>query len=92
MTDIYISGRKIGKSTLSQFWNATELLAKVPKYVDLTSAEVDGRRWYSISCNKEVAEWVKQQPKDQWQPFLFDRHNAFDVHEELYVMLKLKWV
>ncbi len=93
---IVMGGRQIGKSVMAQMWNEVNEMQSKP-YTEETSAEVDGRMWYTISCTKPVAEWIRQQPGEhtQWDNLIdnkwyiyFDR---FDVHEEFYMMLKLRW-
>lgn len=94
--NIYMSGRQVGKSVMAQMW--TEVAAMDNKlYTEEASAEVDGRMWYTVKCTKPVAEWVRQQPGEgtQWDNLIDNRwyvyFDMFDMHEEFYMMLKLRW-
>lgn len=93
---IIMAGRQIGKSVMSQMWNEVSLMEN-KLYSEVTSAEVDGRMWYTVKCTKPVAEWIRQQPDEgtQWDNLIDNRWyihlDMFDVHEEFYMMLKLRW-
>lgn len=61
----------------------------------LTQAEVDGQQWYTVKCSKEVGDWVRTQPSEQWvnhinSGWLFHENN-FDMDRELFAFLKLTW-
>ena len=63
------------------------------KVVD--TAQVDGKPWYTVRCNKEISTWIKTQAGD-WQEHIDQNWNVyantFDVSEELYILLTLKFV
>ena len=66
-------------------------------YRKLDSVLVDGERWYTIKCNKEVAEWVRHQPgRDrQWYEHIdnqwYIHKNKFDISEKIYIQICLRW-
>ena len=68
-----------------------------PKYEELSDAIVDGAKWYTVKCSKEVAQWVRQEHNDnnQWYEHIDSNwniyFNIFDMHEEFFMMLKLRW-
>jgi len=91
-----MAGRRVGKSIMSQMWREiNEMTDKL--YSELTSAEVDGCMWYTIKCTEPVAAWIRQQPGEhtQWDNLIDNKwyvhFDQFDVHEEFYLMLKLRW-
>ena len=66
-----------------------------PDVKTLDSAEVDGKMWYTVKLTIPAREWLRQQPVDEWyehidQRYYIDR-SCFDVSEQLYTALKLKW-
>lgn len=91
---IIMSGRRIGKSAVAQMWNMVE---SKPAHTVIADAIVDGEKWYTIGCNSKVAAWVREQPGEgtQWDRLIDARwyiyNSSFDVHEEFYMMLKLRW-
>jgi hypothetical protein len=58
-------------------------------------ALVDNKPWYTVHCGKDVAAWIRQQPcKDkEWYQHIDARWDmyAFDITEELYMLLVLKF-
>ena len=63
-----------------------------------THAVVDGVMWYTILVSKDVTAWLQTQDKRQWYIHKLDKMgsgffvtNMFDVHEELYLIIKLKF-
>jgi hypothetical protein len=68
------------------------------KYVEkISQALVDGKPFYTIKCSDEIAIWVRTQPDEdkEWFQHIdsnWTMHfNLFDVSEEFYIMLKLRW-
>jgi len=92
---IVMSGRRMGKSALAQYWNI--MYNEEPKYTEITKAPVDGTMWYTVKCSKEVCNWIRQEYADheQWYEHVDQNWNVyfsmFDMHEEFYMMLKLRW-
>jgi hypothetical protein len=84
----------MGKSYLSQYWT---MINQDPKYEELTKAKVDDAMWYTVKCTKEVCAWIRQEYADheQWHEHIDSNWNIhfsiFDMHEEFYMMLKLRW-
>ena len=64
------------------------------KYKVINSAEVDGEPWRTVRCNKEISKWIKTQ-EGSWQEHIDQSWNiyanTFDISEELYLMLVLKF-
>jgi hypothetical protein len=68
-----------------------------PKCKIITSAEVDGKTWYTIACRKEVSMWIRENSveNESWYEHIDSNwtvyRNMFDVSEELYMMIVLKF-
>lgn len=71
----------------------TDTIITVPRqYYVLTSATVDGEEWYTIECNDAVADWVCTQSSDQWyRQKLAGYPNVYDIHNELLMLIKIKY-
>lgn len=61
-------------------------------------AEVDGVMWYTILVSRNVTEWLQTQDQRQWYIHQLEKMgngfkiiNMFDVHEEIYLIIKLKF-
>lgn len=83
----------IVKTAVQQQWSISYMGER--NFEVLDQAMVDDQQWYTVKCNKEVGNWVRGQPKEQWvnhidRGWLFYENN-FDVHHELYAYLKLSW-
>jgi hypothetical protein len=90
---IFTSGRQVGKSMLNSYYELSNL-----KYREITSAQVDGEMWYTIQCVPEVSNWIRTHEEHegtQWDQLIDNNWNVFfnkfDVHEEFYMLLKLRW-
>lgn len=91
--NITLAGMPIGKSIMAQMWSE-----KPSSFCQvITSATVDGRKFFTIWSSKEISNWVRAQENEnaEWYEHIdhnwnIDR-NKFDVSEEFYMMLKLKW-
>jgi hypothetical protein len=92
----YTAGRRMGKSTINQYINQWHSMqeSQQPKYKIISSAEVDGESWRTVRCNKEISKWIKTQ-EGSWQEHIDQcwnvYANTFDISEELYMMLVLKF-
>lgn len=66
-------------------------------YRKLDSVLVDGERWYTIKCDKEVAEWVRHQSGQghHWYEHIdhqwYVHKNKFDISEKIYIQICLRW-
>jgi hypothetical protein len=93
--NIYMAGRNIGKSVIRQLWYVEEDTKPICKIV--TSSMVDGCKWLTIFCSKPIADWVRNQENcnKEWYEHIDHNWNVdrskFDVSEEFYLMLKLRW-
>ena len=91
--NIIMNGRQLGKSVYAQMWS--EILK--PPHEIISKATVDNSIWYTIKCNKQIADWIRQSPGENSEWYQHIDHNwvldrtMFDIHEEFYMMLKLKW-
>lgn len=82
-------GRGYGKSVWAQL--VAELMQ--PDMQILTKADVDGKTWYTVKLTSIAADWLRLQPQKDWdehthQPF---GGCVFDVSEQLFSALALKW-
>lgn len=82
-------GRGVGKSAWAQMVNDLTL----PNIQLMTSAQVDGKTWYTVQLSMPAKEWLVEQDSDQWYEHAPHQNwkSFFDVHESLYTMLMLKW-
>ena len=91
------TGRQLGKSRVNQYlqqWMQW-LPDDATKYKVHRQALVDNKPWYTVHCGKDVSAWIRQQPcKDkEWYQHIDARWDmyAFDITEELYMLLVLKF-
>lgn len=95
--NIIMNGRNVGKSYMAQMWNQMQTEPPPPPHEIISKSTVDDRMWYTIRCNRDIANWIRQSPGEDSQWYQHIDHNwimdrtMFDVHEEFYMMLKLKW-
>ncbi len=94
---IIMSGRQIGKSVMAQMWNQVQA-EPIPEYCKIIDkSKVDTKQFYTIQCSRAIADWVRQQPGEDTQWYQHIDHNwimdrtKFDIDEDLYLMLKLRW-
>lgn len=96
---IIASGRQIGKSIINQYlqqWSDMQEQTQ-PKCKIITQAKVDGKPWYTIACQKDVSMWVRENGLENtdWYEHIDEKwnvyRNMFDIQEELYLMLVLKF-
>lgn len=93
------SGRQTGKSTYSQYVNQWYSMQEQqqPKCKIVSTAEVDGKTWYTIACHKEVSMWIRENgvENDSWYEHIDSKwtvhRNMFDICEELYMMVVLRF-
>ena len=92
---LFTAGRQTGKSMLNQMYEYGLMTVKIrrPKFEIIAKAEVDDATWYTVSCTKEISEWLRSQPKEWHYEALVHGWvlSQFDIHEKLYTMLALKW-
>lgn len=87
---IAFAGRGVGKSVWAQTVNDLTM----PDIKLITSSEVDGKMWYTVQLSMPAREWLVERDSTQWYEHVGERtwrQNWFDVHENLYTMLMLKW-
>lgn len=96
---LFSAGRQLGKSTYNQYaqqWHDMQEQQQ-PKCKVISSAEVDGKTWYTIACRKEVSIWIRENgiENDSWYEHIDDKwtvhRNMFDVSEEMYMMVVLRF-
>lgn len=96
----FSSGRNVGKSTLTA---ATlqklidDMTSATRKFEVISSADVDGAPWFTISCSKEVSKWIRENGTEntewfehidgQWNIY----SNMFDVSQDMLSLIKLSW-
>lgn len=98
---VIAAGRGTGKSFINQYIQNWHMVFNEPKssYKVLTTATVDNAQWYTIHCTKDISIWIRETFREledkQWFENIDDRwmldHNRYDLHEELYTMLQLRW-
>lgn len=94
----FASGRNTGKSmlTAAMLNNLCKEIV-MPPFEVLSTADVDGVPWYTVSCRKEVSIWVRENGTENqdWYSHIDDRwtlyHNMFDMSQEMLAMTKLRW-
>jgi hypothetical protein len=85
------AGRQTGKSV----WSSMVKDLTMPDIKVLDSAEVDGKTWYTVQLSIPARTWLKEQPLEDWQEHIDQRYylnrSFFDVSEQMYSALMLKW-
>jgi hypothetical protein len=96
---IISSGRQSGKSFINQYlqqWIDMQEQQQ-PKCKIIHQAEVDGETWYTIACRKEVSMWIRENgvENESWYEHIdskwYVHKNMFDVCEEFYMMILLRF-
>lgn len=93
----FSSGRNTGKSTISAIYYSLSKEILIPPFEVLTTADVDGVPWYTISCRKEVSIWIRENGVEdkEWYSHIDSKwmthRNMFDVSQEMFAMTKLRW-
>jgi hypothetical protein len=94
----FASGRNTGKSMLTAAM--LDNLCKeiiMPKFEVLSTADVDGVPWYTVSCRKEVSIWVRENgiENKEWYCHINSKwmtyYNVLDMSQEMFAMTKLRW-
>lgn len=92
---IYMGGRNIGKSVMAQMWNQYQEESPYSKIID--KSIVDNKQFYTVQCNKIASDWVRSQDgkNADWyehidKNWIVDR-TRFDISEDFYLMLKLRF-
>lgn len=89
---VFSAGRQTGKSIYS-----SNLCQEVmySGFVTVDQALVDNEPWYVIRTHSsDVAAWLRSQPKELRHEYSGNQYrygNMFDVKENLYLLLSLKW-
>lgn len=96
---VQFTGRQTGKSLVNQYlqqWHSMQE-AIAPKYKIISQALVDDKPWYTITCQKDVSMWVREngvENTDWFEHIDTSWHvhkNVFDVCEEFYMLIVLKF-
>lgn len=94
----FASGRNTGKSMLS-----TAMLVNLckeilmPPFEVLSTTDVDGVPWFTVSCREEVSIWIRENGVEdkEWYSHIDSRwmthRNVFDMSQEMFAMTKLQW-
>ena len=90
---IISAGRQTGRSTYYSNQKYGPIMKPVTKFEINAKAEVDGDTWYTVSCTKDISEWLRTQPKELRYEALAHGWvlSQFDIHEKLYTLLALRW-
>jgi hypothetical protein len=92
---IYMGGRNVGKSVMSQMWN--QMFTELVQCEIIDKSIVDNKQFYTVKCSKDIADWLRNQPGENEQWYQHIDHNwimdrtMFDIDEDLYLILKLRW-
>jgi hypothetical protein len=78
---------------------AAALVPEQPKIRVLNKSIVDGGQWYTVSCAREASIWLRDTYGDQEGKMWFQNidelwhisYNIFDINEDIYTLLTLKW-
>jgi hypothetical protein len=96
----FAAGRGTGKSMLTAAMLdnlCKEMAMLTPPFEVLSTADVDGAPWYTVSCRKEVSIWVRENGEEdkEWYSHIDSRwtlhRNVFDMSQEMFAMTKLRW-
>ena len=79
---------------------AKGLFSKEPHVRLLTKALVDGAQWYTVSCLRETSVWIRTEYSEQETKLWFHNiddnwrinFNVFDVNEQFYAIVMLRWL
>ena len=68
----------------------------VPAFRLVDSAIVDGAKWYTISCKRDVSDWIRSNNTESYYAHPDPAYakvysNTFNICETLYIMMILKW-
>lgn len=77
----------------SVFADIVQQLSQPPVQI-LQKATVDNETWYTVKLNMLTSEWTRQQDRSMWyehSPVNNQFIGTFDIKEQLYTMLALKW-
>ncbi len=89
------SGRQTGKSYMNTLLRAYENQYMSVPYRSIGKADVDGNTWYTVTGQKAVCEWIRTQDKSMWYEHIDSTwhisYNTFDIHENLYTMIGIKF-
>lgn len=89
-------GRTIGKSAIAQMWDEIFSASDSP-YVVLKDYISHGVKYYTVQCDSSVENWIHDQAGKgiDWKEYVDHQwtleDSVFDLSENLYLMLKLKW-
>ena len=92
-----MDGVKFKEQGIEVTWASTDGTVNAFHRVE-AQAEVDGVLWYNILVSRDVTEWLQTQDNRQWYIHKLGKigrefyvTNMFDVHEELWLIIKLKF-
>ena len=99
---IFAGGRQTGKSTMTYQMLKSRYyeMNKQQPIRTLDKFALDGATWYTVHCRPSIiGEWVQEQDPDMWcrhhntgeLRFEYPTFNNYNMHEDLYSMLLLKW-
>jgi hypothetical protein len=75
-------------------WNEIVQSLTVPDIRTLASAVVDDKMWYTVKLSMPAQTWIRCQPREHWHELesrSYVETGCFDVSEQLYTVLNLKW-
>ena len=91
---LQVTGRGTGKSYMNKIVQEWQDYMTAP-YRTLAEATVDGSKWYTVTGQKPISQWVRTQDEKLWHEHIDKswhiNYNTFDIHETLYIMLGMKF-
>lgn len=99
---IFAGGRQTGKSTMTYQMLKSRYyeMNKQQPIRTLDKFALDGATWYTVHCRPStIGEWVQEQDPDMWcrhhntgaLRFEYPTFSNYNIHEDLYSLLLLKW-
>lgn len=85
-----MTNRKYLNNPCTEIFLPSDMLKEIT--IVPSDAMVDGEKWYTIIAGRESSAWLREQERALW----YETHgrfnvNLFDVHNELFVIIRLKW-
>lgn len=71
----------------SAVWNQMVRALIKPDIMLLDSALVDNHIWHTVKLSVPASQWLVCQPVNEW----YAHSDCFDVSDQLYTALNLKW-
>jgi len=81
------------KTSVQQQWNI--VYKKTTPFTIESKQLVDDEIWYKVFAKNDVAKWIRLQDSKQWYEhkgiWVGWDGSHFDIHNELYTLMRLSW-